>query len=1159
MVDVLNSHFFTISIMIGQKRKETAEEAAEPIAHDHKITKLNDIDHALHAADFYIGQAVHSVSPPVSRFLFNGKSELMEYRENLLYPHGLLKIFDEALVNAGDNVHRGTKLIRVGVNRIQNAIWVFNDGKNFSITPTEHPSRANESKKAYQPELAFFHPKSSSAFTKTKRVTGGKFGLGAKLIGIFSRWSTVEMCDGKTYYYQKAEDHMKIVREPVIRPATAKELNRPYLAICFSPDLSLFYPRSESPNVLTGELLELLYTRVVDMAGTVPKNVTVKWSLNLDQFKAPRACKFDRVPVRGFKEYVKLFLPRELREELEAKEETLKVAYHSQPRWEVCMINNPWPFPVNVSFVNNISTYEGGEHLKHVQQQVVAYCRDKVEGTDHRRVSQSVMLFVNATIEDPAFKSQCKEELLSAPDTFGSSCELPSRFFASLNRNGVLEQLRQQVEAKEMAVLKRTIGAGKRKDVHDIGTLRDATWAGTRKSAQTVLIVVEGNSAMKLGEVGISVLGSDRCGVMAVRGKFINAGKSQKKLAGNEEFVHVCRAIGLVLGEKTPPERLRYGKLIICTDADVDGSHIKGLFLYFFRRFWPHLLTDHQFVCSMNTPIVVAKRGEELRPFFTKQAYDRWFESLPERERSRWATKHFKGLGTSTTAEGRGYFKKLRHHLRHFEPATPDDLQHLDEIFGQKQSDTRKRWLSDYAESEYIDYDRVRQVKIADFLDKDMKHYSMASLRRGISMCEDGLTPAARKCVWVCMKRKVVEEVKVAELQSLVSQETNYHHNTDILAGTIVRLAQTFVGSQNLNLMVPGGQFGSRADGGKTYSASRYIFSRLAPVTRCLFRPEDDDVLTLQVDENKPIEPVCLCPVVPLILCNGANALGTGYKSDVPMYRPEDLIQRVRAALRGDGWTDPTPWHHKYKGEIQGDSRGNFVSRGRVEKVTDVNYHVTELPLNLPRDDYKRWLNTMLKDQKISNFYERHGDNTEDDDDVRFDVHLIAPLPPDQDLVKFFNLQGKFSSQLNLMTGPDVRIKTFGSVREIFDHWFQFRLQIYEKRRVYWLSQSRAQIPLHEARIKFVRIVLEGRLPLGRKRKELVEGLKGLGIGEEFHDSLLRMSVSTFTEENIDKIERERQACLEEIDYYEKVRPSEMWERDLVALEEALVKHWTSR
>lgn len=1167
-----------------------------------EIDKLDDIDHALHAADFYIGQGCYTMNSPVSRFVFNPETQLMEYKE-VQYPHGLLKIFDEALVNAADNRHKGTKVIKVGVNTLQNAVWVSNDGPNFAIVPTQYPSRADPSKPAYQPELAFFHCKTSSAYRKRNRVTGGKYGLGAKLIGIFSKWCSIEMCDGKTYYYQKASDNMRVVHVPKIKPATKAQQGKPFLNLCFCPDLKLFYPPQTQCNTLDDTMINLFHTRVYDIAGTVPANLKVMWSLNKEKFIAPKKDKFTRVPVKGFKNYVKLFLPPDLKKEIDCKdsERKLKIGYHSQDHWEVCLIKNPWPFPVSVSFVNNINTYNGGDHVKYIQNQVVQYCRSKVEGVDARRVNMAVMLFVNATIVDPDFQNQSKDVMISSPDTFGSTCNLDNRFLGVVNRNGVMDMLKNSMTDKEMALARRDIGAGKRKPVHDIPNFRDALHAGTRNSRKCSLYFVEGVSAMELAEVGLSVLGNDYVGAFALKGKVINAQSSIEKLKNNKEFVNICRAMGLELGKETPRSQLRYGRVVIMTDQDLDGSHIKGLFIYLLRTFWPHLLLEDNFVDVMITPIVVARppgskkkkkkkvkakttqgkgkgknrnrkvgqgavaTSDGIQYFYTKQAFEYWFDQLEAAEQKRWNIKYYKGLATSNKKEGRMYFRHLANHIRHFNRATPEDFRELDMAFskGTNSADLRKNWLKNHDASLYIPYENIRSMTYQDFIHKDLIHFSWMTLRRNIQLCEDGFTPAARKCVWVFLQRKVTKDIKVATAQSWVDDDTNYHHGPDSLGQTIVRLAQQFVGKQNMNFLVPSGQFGSARDGGKTAGATRYIFTRLQPVTRRMFCSDDDNILNIQQDEGKTIEPMSLAPVLPQVLVNGAEGTATGYSSSIPTYKPEDLVEAVKRKLKGQPWKELKPWYHKFKGTIEGDEKGNFVSCGKVEEVGDQKsqWKITELPVGRWRDDYKKKLSEMCDKGQVQSFFEHHRN-----EDVCFEVRLteagVTALTETKDPAEYFKLKKSFSSQLNLLvldSTSGTRIRTFATIREVFDHWYDYRLALYEKRRLRVMQDLNNQIPFLQSKVDFIRVMLESKIPLGQKKKIMCEKLEELMIPVEFHDSLLAMRVNSFSEERIEDIQRDLEKCQEQIRFYEKTTPQELWEKDLDDLMECLPSFWENR
>lgn len=1148
--------------MAGEKRKQVDDVVKkEPL----EIVKLDDIQHALHAADFYIGQTVHTVSPPVSRFVYNQTTQLMEYKVDIQYPHGLLKIFDEALVNAADNRHKGTSTIKVGISLMHNSVWIYNDGPNFSIVPTEHESRWNPQEKAYQPEVAFFHCKTSSAYNKKQRITGGKFGLGAKLIAIFSKWCTIEMCDGKSYYFQKSSDHMTVVNPPTVKPCKPDE--KPYLAICFSPDLDLFYPKDQAPSKIPDDMIDLFMTRAMDIAGTVPKDVKVLWSLNRNQFIAPKCCKFARLPVRGFKDYVKLFIPSELKEELEQPEsEGLKISYHTAPRWEVCMIKNPWSFPVNVSFVNNVNTYMGGEHVKYIQSQVQQFCSTKVEGIDARRVKAAVMVFVNATIEDPSFSSQCKETLQTLPAQFGSNCELPDKFFNTLSRNGVLDGLKSAMEIKDMAVVQKNIGAGKTKPVHDIKNLRDARYAGTRNAHKCTMFFVEGGSALALADVGISVLGSDYYGAFPVKGKVINADNSIKRLERNEEFKAICRVLGIVPGKEVKRSELRYGRVVVMTDADADGSHIRGLITYMFSKFWPNLLQEVGFLEFMITPIVVAKKlkTKETEHFYTLPSFRAWVESEDiSKHIKQWQIKYYKGLATSTTAEGRYYFENLRQHVRGFSAATEDDFKTLIMAFSKKiknASHGRRKWLEGFDPSVYIPYDQLKSVSIQRFVNEDMIHYSWMSVCRAIPALMDGMTFAARKCLWTFLKRKIVKDEKVSILQSYVDKDTKYHHGADSLGNTIIRMAQTFVGSQNINLFYPSGQFGTRVSGGDDCGATRYIFSRLASLTRTLFSPYDDEILTLLEDEGATTEPYFTAPILPMILVNGANGVSTGYACKVPCHKPEDLIAAVRRKLRGEPWQPITPWYHQFKGEIVSDGTGTFTSFGTVEKVTERVWNITELPVRTWREQYKTDLSEKVTKEQIAGFHEKHHNS-----DVCFEVTLKSDPNADFDPIKFFGLKSKFNANMNVFVVDNpvkmtMKIQHFKTVEALFDVWFDSRLPLYEQRRLSIIRNLEAEIPLLKSKADFIRIIIAKQLELGRKRAVLSGELTRIHqIPAEYHAQLFQMDMSSLTSERVEKIVDDLNETQKQLDFYRGTTGTELWLQDLQELEKLLPDFWAKR
>jgi DNA topoisomerase-2 len=93
---------------------------------------------------------------------------------------------------------------------------------------------------------------------------------------------------------------------------------------------------------------------------------------------------------------------------------------------------------------------------------------------------------------------------------------------------------------------------------------------------------------------------------------------------------------------------------------------------------------------------------------------------------------------------------------------------------------------------------------------------------------------------------------------------------------TIVNLAQDYVGSNNINLLKPNGQYGTRDQGGKDHASARYIFTEPSPLARTIFHPADDPLLNQQKDDNQVIEPEFYLPIIPMVLINGADGIGTG-------------------------------------------------------------------------------------------------------------------------------------------------------------------------------------------------------------------------------------------------------------------------------------------
>jgi DNA topoisomerase-2 len=419
----------------------------------------------------------------------------------------------------------------------------------------------------------------------------------------------------------------------------------------------------------------------------------------------------------------------------------------------------------------------------------------------------------------------------------------------------------------------------RRRRIHN-PNLTDANKAGTKNSQECVLILTEGLSASGLARAGIaSISGHDRYGVFPLRGKVLNVrDATHDQIAKNAEITQLKQILGLQhkkVYEST--KELRYGHIMIMTDQDHDGSHIKGLLINFFEAQFPSLLKLPDFLIEFITPIVKVFKGDIKKPkkqisFFTMPEYEYWKENNTE---SGWKHKYYKGLGTSGDEDAKVYFADLDKHMKYFEPMEDEGKRLVELAFSKSKADERKEWLRTYQPGTYLDH-TMDMISYPDFINKELILFSIADCARSIPSVVDGLKPGQRKILFGAFKRNLKNEIKVVQLAGYVSEHTGYHHGEVSLQSTITAMAQTFAGSNNVNLLDPSGNFGSRLQGGKDAASARYIYTSLSHFARKVLPPHDDRLLTYNDEDGQKIEPCWYVPVLPMILINGAEGIGTG-------------------------------------------------------------------------------------------------------------------------------------------------------------------------------------------------------------------------------------------------------------------------------------------
>ena len=283
------------------------------------------------------------------------------------------------------------------------------------------------------------------------------------------------------------------------------------------------------------------------------------------------------------------------------------------------------------------------------------------------QIKANLWIFVNCLVENPAFDSQTKETLNTKASDFGSKVELTEKFMKGILDSGVVEMILSVAKAKEEAKMARQLGPGKKKSkLLGVPKLEDANDAGTRNAEACTIILTEGDSAKSLALAGIEIVGRDKYGVFPLRGKFLNVREAgNKQIMENPEIQNLIKILGIQIGSTYENvSKLRYGKIMIMTDQDHDGSHIKGLLINFVHHFWPSLLKINGFMREFVTPIIKATKGGDTVSFFTLPEYEHWAEN---RNLKTYKIKYYKGLGTSTAKEAKEYFSQIDEHTIDFE------------------------------------------------------------------------------------------------------------------------------------------------------------------------------------------------------------------------------------------------------------------------------------------------------------------------------------------------------------------------------------------------------------------------------------------------------------------------------------------------------------
>ena len=1062
-------------------------------------------EHILSLPDTYIGSIENSNE---EFFIVKDESFMLETISN--FNPGFYKLFDELLVNAHDHVVRlrqkeSTNPVKSIEISIENnaTIKIRNDGESIDIE--KHPDYG-----VYIPQMIFGELLTSTNYDKEeKKLVGGKNGYGVKLVNIFAKELKLTIVDNNRQlkYTQVFENNMSKINEPEIKSSKIK----PYVQIEWTPDFTRFGWKT---NEIPGGLLKVLERRVFDLAMTVGKDVKVTWCNTPIKF-------------RDLASYASWYVPKE----------TSIVTDAPQTGWQIAVADCPFDKSFNVSFVNGIWT-RSGKHVDEITNQVVSHVVSYLETKKKIKVKpalvrDSLAIFIHCFVENPSFSSQTKEVLTSKV-----SCKLSDEFLKKvITKLNIVTKVLEQQNIKDNKENSKTDGK-KQTKITGIPKLDDAVHAGTTKSHECTLILTEGDSAKAMALSGLSQEQRKLYGVFPLRGKLLNVKDSSvRKVEQTEEVANLKKILGLESGRKYKDiKSLRYGKILIMTDQDYDGSHIRGLLINLFHELWHELIQIPDFITYMATPIVKAHKGANNKSFYTQYDYEEWRKTDASKG---WKIKYYKGLGTSTRDEAKDYFKTMN--IVPYSYTNENSDKSIELAFNKSMADNRKDWLKTYSRSEIINANPGERVPYEDFVHKDLIHFSNYNLERSIPNIMDGLKTSQRKILYSAFKRNLKNEIRVAQFAGYVSEHSGYHHGEASLTETIVGMAQDFVGSNNIPWFVPEGQFGTRLQGGKDSASPRYIHTFLQPYIQNLVPSEDLDCLVYRDDDGTLVEPEWYAPVLPMLLVNGSRGIGTGYSTNIPSFNPAELKAAIIEWIgKGTGLDRVfVPYYKGFKGTIEKDGKNDYIVKGVWKTEKDV-MTITELPVGTWTSDFRETLDKLVTEGTIKDFTD-----TSTDMDILIKVKLGADATVlEKELtnkIKLTNMHG-FNSKCV--------IHKYESPNEILSEFAHVRLELYETRRTYILKTLNDKLPYHENVVRFIRQQCQDK-PVPELRKKTREECDILLKKDKFemikdsYDYLMNLPIASLTLTHATKHEKELADLKTQIAEMEKMTPKNMWLNDL--------------
>lgn len=1221
----------------------SSNESSTPLHHqevsEDEYSQVSDIDHMWKFPDMVLSSDEHCERMVDGYDFETGMIESISTN----IPPAVVQLPIEAIMNAADHIERSRSK---GFPERPNGLPAMEVDMDFHrITVTNYgialPIGIHKQYKVPTPQFLFGNLRSSSNYQPGLVRTGiGRNGYGVKAVNIFSTEfsiNVVNMASGSRYKQTWTGTRLLNVSEPEITPLE-EGVNESSVSVSFVVDFERFnmdpekgYPVeffsmiayyvmliSHSHKVITRfNKLAFNNQHILDIgAKFYPPEVlqTAVVHYQLDS-RAEKVIDVDGRPTPVLKR------PSDNRVVV-PKVELLIVDPSLVDEYKV------------VSCVNGMLTDDGGVHvdafLNQITPKIVKKVNTRAEEKENKPktgttkvtnakkpvakkkdngrikitakdVKPSIVGILVVRVDNPKFDSQIKNRLKSpTPDI-----NIPDDTLEPVYEWGFMDRLDAILKGLEAQALSKTDGKKTLRVKMDAGF--DANLAGSKRSNECTLILAEGISAMGYVVDYISQIenGRDIYGVYPLRGKLLNTRKAQaKRILKNREIRDLKKIIGIKEG-KNERKNLRYHKLMIMTDADADGSHITALIANVFDHLYKDL-SESGFIVNYRTKYLRAVKGVQKKDFYTESEFEEWKNINPNWKT--WKFYYFKGLGTSETEDvkedaANPKIIEMTHDER--------DSLNFERLFGKSGANSRKEWLEDVRVIQDQPYSIVNttQMSFTTFFNREFSKYALMSLERAIPQGIDTLKHCQRQIIWGVMQtwkgKGPFSKFKVAQLCAKIAEMVSYKHGEQAMSTAIIHMARDFVGSNNLPLLLPRGQFGSRFQGGTDAASPRYVSTEPSKYFYLVYRREDLPILERVEDEGEKLEPRFLYPIVPEGFINGRIGVALGHSTSIVNYNPRDITEYILWWLKRNynlgrankktpeivpsfvGFTGEMVLHKDAPYDSTADmlvgegvddsSLGQSIENDEDNEEVEENdeipteealrslddkekkcdmvemigtfsildngdVHVTELPPGRWTINYYRWLDA-LREKKVIKDFKDNSTKTK----VNFLIKGMAnPNARKLGLVKKVRL-----SNITLLDQYGIPIK-YNTVHDYLDYFCKNRIIAYEKRYKYHLRILDERIEDIGERIRFIKAVVNEEIIISKRPKsDIIADMIAMKINPDYYS---KVKLEELGEEGLAKNQMEYDSIVEEKRLYESKTPAQIWKDELLELSKELKK-----